>query len=602
MSSQCLSITPIDEDRLLLAALKSNALMFWDLTTGLLKDSICWIPHLEVENARAFRQPIGAAFSIESGLLTVVYRGQDIFLWDLENDSLYDTYSKDAGISSPYTKTVTAGVLCIAFSTALTSTLLAASYSDGDLVVLDTSQGTILGMTTANGQTVACSPDGRTLASGDSAGTIQLYDFETLKVLYHISSEEYVKSVAFSGDGQRLIDIRGSYCRIWDPMVLVRQDIYDEHSDTVPISTTAQEFALESKVDLVLITALACHDNGEVFFCGKEDGSVYLYESESGLQGQRLFSHANGISVLSLFFDSQSHILSSTDSYSRVMTHKLVRNQQHDWEVTEIIFDHRTGVAVDQILSNRGHTRLLVCTLNQDTLFSILPDEHSVVKTLSWENRGPYRWATSPANQGELLLICNNVAHLYEWQALKKLTGIEGVLLEGAVLPELAIRSITPCFDGAIIATEFARSVGVDAKSKLALWNTSDFNTKSETAAPVPKYQYLADQVDFLIGNYGRRLVFLHSSGWICSTDPQTFRITRHFFIPSDWLSTNGTAMIEVTQFGDIIYVKRDEVAVIKHDLVNSEQHSSNERGKRPSLTAPRQLFGSLKKYSFGQH
>ena len=598
-SAPCLSLTLIDEDRILLGALRNNILMFWDLTTGLLNEAICWTQELEEENARAFRRPIAAAFSVELGLLAVVYRGQDIFLWDIENDALYDTYNKDSGSSSTDRRVVTAGVLCIAFSTAPASTLLAASYSDGDLVLFNTSQGAILEMTTANAQTLACSPDGRTLASGDSAGTIQLYDFETLKLLYRIHAEEYVKSVAFSGDSQRLLDIRGSHCRIWDPMVLVRQDVDDEYSDTVSISTTAQEFALEPIDELVLITALACHENGEVFFCGKEDGSVYLYETESGQQHQKLFSHANGVSILSLFFDTQSHILSSTDSSSRVTTHKLIRKSPYDWEATEVRFDHRMGVAVDQILSNRGHTRMLVSASKKDTLFSILPDGDAVVETISWEDRGPYRWASHPANQDQLILICDNVAHLYEWNTLRKLTGAEGVLLEGAILPELAIRSITPCFDGAIIATAFAKSTGADGKSKLALWNTSDFNVGSETATPVPKYQYLADQVEFLIGNYGQRLVFLHAGGWICSTDPKTFGITRHFFIPSDWLITSGAVMIEVTRYGDIIYVKRDEVAVIKRGLMISEAQPSHGTGKRPSLAAPRQLFGSIKKLGY---
>ena len=58
--------------------------------------------------------------------------------------------------------------------------------------------------------------------------------------------------------------------------------------------------------------------------------------------------------------------------------------------------------------------------------------------------------------------------------------------------------------------------------------------------------------------------------------------------------------MIEVTCHGDIIYVKRDEVAVIKRGLVNSELQHPNESGKRPSLVGSRKLFGSSKKLGFG--
>jgi hypothetical protein len=45
----------------------------------------------------------------------------------------------------------------------------------------------------------------------------------------------------------------------------------------------------------------------------------------------------------------------------------------------------------------------------------------------------------------------------------------------------------------------------------------------------------------------------------------------RHFFLPSDWLSNNNELLIEVTKQGDVIIVKRDEVAVVKRGLSNIE-------------------------------
>ena len=118
----------------------------------------------------------------------------------------------------------------VVFCPAPGTALLAAGYSDGDLVLFDVSRGVVIQSTVANAQTLTSSSDGYTLASADSAGTIQIYDFETLKLLYRITSiEEYsIRSLAFSPDGQRLFDLRGSVCRGWDPIVLSRQDITDE--------------------------------------------------------------------------------------------------------------------------------------------------------------------------------------------------------------------------------------------------------------------------------------------------------------------------------------------------------------------------------------
>jgi len=91
------------------------------------------------------------------------------------------------------------------------------------------------------------------------------------------------------------------------------------------------------------------------------------------------------------------------------------------------------------------------------------------------------------------------------------------------------------------------------------------------------EHHALADQVRSLIGSDGKRLIFLHSNGWVSSAKArvaETDRYNRHSFIPANWLTTNVTMMTEVTPNGDIIFVKRDEVAVIKRGLENIERET----------------------------
>ena len=459
ISHLCMSLSFSDDDKLLLGALKNNRLNFWDLTAGLLSDSIDWTEELEGQYAYGYRRPTGAVFSMIHNLLAIIYRGQDILLWDLERDTLYETYAKDIGAYTPRLR-ADATVWSLVFSSAPGSNLFAAAYSDGDLILFDTSLGTVREKTVANAQTLACSPDGRTLAAGDSMGIIQLYDFDALKLFYRIRLEEYgVKCQAFSGDSHKLIDIRGSQCRIWDPIVLDREDNDDEASDTLSISTTPQEICPESYDNVVLITALACHDNGQVFFCGREDGSVYLYDTTSGQQMQSLFNHAEGVSVTSLWFDSESNMLSSADSSSRVMTHRL-SNQQRTWNVIKLFLDYRSDTSVNQLLSNQGHSRLLVCSRVTHTLWSITDTKSESIKNLRMEGSNPYRWATHPSNRNQLISISGTVAHLYEWKSLRQLTTSDGILLEGSILPDLSISSITSCFNCIALATTFSESTG----------------------------------------------------------------------------------------------------------------------------------------------
>ncbi|TVY68623.1 Vegetative incompatibility protein HET-E-1, partial [Lachnellula suecica] len=372
---QCMLLALADEDQLLLAALKSNCLMVWDLTAGYLRDSINWTEGLDGTQAHAFRRPTFAAISLELSLLAVVYRGQEILLWDLDQEALYETYNKESGASfgRDTRPAADAGAICVVFCTAPDTSLLAAAYSGGELVLFDTSAGMVKSSTIANAQVLACSPDGRTLASGDSSGIIQLFEFETLKLLYRIYSEDYgIRELVFSGDGQHLLDIRGSQCRVWDPPVLVRQELDDENSDTISVSTAQQEMRPRDMDDAVLITSIACHGNGEFVFCGKEGGSVYLYETKTGRQDRKLFSHAGGVSIVSLQYDDESETLTSIDDSSRILSHRI-SHPQKGFTSPEKIFDQRASDSVEQLLSNAGHTRLLISSAEKDTLWSLSP-------------------------------------------------------------------------------------------------------------------------------------------------------------------------------------------------------------------------------------
>ncbi|KAI4174488.1 MAG: hypothetical protein LQ343_002245 [Gyalolechia ehrenbergii] len=419
---RCMSLATTEDDGLLLGALENNTLHIWDLGSGNLRDCSTWIEDVEGQQAHTFRRPIAAAFCMDSYLLAVVYRGQDILVWDLERDALYDTYSKMAG-ENPMLgrRTADPGAIALIFSRAPSTNLLAAAYSDGELILFDTIDGKVKALTVANAHTLACSPDGRTLAGGDGSGKLQIFDFETLELLYCIYSAEYnIRQLQFSGDNLQILSIRGSHCRIWDPVVLVRPDAEEESSDAISISTMPQESKVKDKEDTPMVTSIACFKRGEIFYCGKEDGSVHMYEAKSG-------------------------------------------------------------------------------------------------------------------------------------RHIKKL----------------------------------AETLGTRSKSKILLWDSSNFSIEAKTAVAVPEYHYLADQVQLFIESNGQRLVFLHSNGWVCSVDPQSTSLehfVRHFFFPADWLSTDSPLLIEITRRSDILFVKGDEIAVIKRGLETSDRDSGGTLGKSSLL------------------
>ena len=602
----CLSLCFADEDRLLLGALRNNQLMIWDCATGFLTDCADWTENDGGQQNHAYRRPISAAIGVDSTLLAVVYRGQDILIWDIESNAAYDTLAKETGSSrnpSAISSTkafVTGGLV---FSADPNAALLAASYSDGDLVLFDITEGIVQEKTLANAQILASSPNGRTLAAADSAGRIQIFDFETLRLLHCISDDDYsTKALTFSGDNSRLLDIRGSECRVWDPIALFRPDETDENSDTVSVYTLPQETMIESSYDIISISALACHGNGEVLFCGKTDGGIYSYHCNSGSKGEKLISHASNVPIVSLYFDNHSSVLSSVDSSSRIMLHKLVL-QGNVWSASKPLFDHRAGMAIDEVISNRGATQLLVCSNSKDMLYSIVDNGSSLFTSIEFVEHQPHRWANHPLDPEQLVFMSNEKIHLYDWKLLRVLTASDSLLIEDELLSQLSIRFLTSCGQGSHMAATFSKSSASRYQPrKLLLWNTSDFFVQSEPKNLLSSYQIIADQVRYVIGAYRQRLVFLDNNGWVCTTDVglrNADQHTRHFVIPIDWLSGVANLMIDVTCNGDIVFVKRHEIAVIKRGLEMSEQGPSATgarspiRGaQRPSL-APSRSTGS---------
>jgi WD40 repeat protein len=67
------------------------------------------------------------------------------------------------------------------------------------------------------GERLVFSPNGRTLASGDYAGTIRLHNAATCKMLWSTREHRFkVSSIAFSPDGKTLACLIGPVIRLWD--------------------------------------------------------------------------------------------------------------------------------------------------------------------------------------------------------------------------------------------------------------------------------------------------------------------------------------------------------------------------------------------------
>jgi WD40 repeat protein len=268
---------------------------------------------------------------------------------------------------------------------------------------------------------LVCSPDGSMLASADPSGTVTLLKFSTLRPLHRITAiEAGIQGLCFCGDGQQLLDTRGSRCRVWEPTVLLRQNAHSSPSSKASTPREACPELSYAGSEPVLITSIVCHDNGDAFFCGKEDGAVYHYHSDSGLQSSRLYSHANGVVVVSLSFHHSSNALTSVDASGRVMVRKL-SSQGRAIVASEVLFDHRADAAVSQVMCRPDLDRFLICSTKSDNLWCLSQEAPNPIASKGVQQQGSRGWVNHPLSRACLLLITQTAAYSFDWLNIKAL-------------------------------------------------------------------------------------------------------------------------------------------------------------------------------------
>ena len=244
-------------------------------------------------------------------------------------------------------------VASLVFSSDPDLSRLAAAYEDGELALFDPWNVELMGMVP--------DADGQTLATGNSAGMMQLFDFETLQLLYRVNAYDYgVRALAFSSDSLRFLDIRGRQCNVWEPSVLVRKEEEDVTSNAVPAEPRI--IGVADLDDLVEITALACDISGVSLFCGKSDGSVCVHDSKAGAMAGALYRHANDMSIVRLSLSERGDVLASADAAGRYKVRAIRRNSLGKWVTIRELLDERSHHSINQIVLHPKNELLLVST------------------------------------------------------------------------------------------------------------------------------------------------------------------------------------------------------------------------------------------------
>lgn len=598
LSSLCLALQFSEEDTVLRVATRQNQLIEFDLLghSFLREEPVSWAADLE--ETMQFRSPTMTALGSAVGLLCVIYRGENIVLWDYLEDRIHDVYEKETGSVVAYGShklaegTTTVG--SVTFSHAIDTKLLAAAYTDGDLIVYDTVSGEAIAVAEGvNVNLVSASPDGRTLAGVDSHGNLTLFDFDTLRSLCRIKLDDPVvpKALTFTADSLRLIEIRGQQCRVWEPTVLLRTDTKDDdNSDTVSITTDPQDVDYYTSKD-VSITVLSCAKTQDVVFYGTTEGCVYACNTSGEPQSLLAFMQIRDCPIHILYFDEEASVLTSGDRSGLVTSRKLLRrsvSRQHSpWEASKPSLELKaTDGGQDTLIgaiSSARYSRILLSTEKSHTLRDMSSEGHDLVAQIEGEQE--VRWLPHPTRSECVIHISQSRFKLYAWENLQLLSvvsPVEEVCIDRLVplhhVPYIATVSLTP---------EKSGTMQPHSQSKIShiqVWDGKNLDI-TPNVSPVQRLdQDVADQVELIIGGFGFRMVLLTKDYWVASIDlqapdniiPPRQSLIRHFFLPNDWIAVDHKRLIfGIGHSGEIIFAKYSELAVIRRGLEITEAGGS---------------------------
>lgn len=415
------------------------------------------------------------------------------------------------------------------------------------------------------------SHDGSLLLTSDVNGTLSIWTVPDYRLTYRLKYEELVTDMAFSPDGTRFYDIRGTFCNVWEPDALIRSQELDQDSTSSHQDTINSEAVISSDDNTrVPITSLVCNTSNNCYCCGKEDGTVVMYEIPKGKRVRQIAKHASSTSVITLAWSVSEKYLASGDDSGRIMVKRLEppSTGKGEWGVFKLI-DKRIDEAIDQLMFHIQDGLLLIAgrtnayVMNLKTKAELCRARHPDQREGLWMNH-----PTSPS-----LLIKVDAVHArqYLWKTLlssddpisSSLQAVALVDSLGKVQRAIRIRDRW-------LVLEILSTDPIYAGSQRRHIELLDLHRLSDTDISARKnIQGLAKHVRRLIGCFQDQVAFIDHQFWLCTwaMEPVYSKHKRHFFLPKDWLSPTALRMITLNAQGTLMCPRNGEVAIVRSGL-----------------------------------
>lgn len=571
--------------------------MKWDIATGaLLEDQAFAYRHPDDEDGTTTmsKAPHVAALSNDFEIVAMGFRAGTTCLYDVASGDLV-CWARDERNRL---------VSALLFNPNPNVNLLLVIFRDHELVLYETWSGGIVGSRTTPSEagvlSATVSPDGRTLATMDTLGVMQIWDFESLDLLYHVStSSTFFCMLTFTSDSASVMDIVDTGMRLWSPAVLVRKNNEDDQSisdGAAHVQPIEGEFEVRRSAT---ISALCVHPLLPMAFAGKQNGDVVAFSTRTGKQVAVLYNHGPRATVLGLAVSQGNLIASSDDNGVVKMWNLMGTGQLASLDDRVLIFQAYSKSRIRQICFCGSGEYLLVASDTADIVYQTADGSHLATLTFTAQQRKVWRWLESPKPDetgDHIFLVADNTLVKFDLPALTQRV-VANLEYPAGSQPVVAVSDIKTGFIHPrlkILVVSSQALTGFSISSSTFIFDIEKAVTLPHSRAvnqDVNRRPHREQRATTLTGSFVKdckrfigvhertnKLIFLHRSSWICTVGRDELvsenRYTQHFFVPDENVSAMHDTPPASTRDNCVVFCRHSELLVVKNGF-NYEQARS---------------------------
>ncbi|KAK8856979.1 WD40 repeat-like protein [Apiospora arundinis] len=551
----------------------------WDLTSGELVEDQPYRYRNEDDEfglpSPYNKAPSLAAISPDGETLALSYRNDSICLWSLLNGEFIAFATDEAG-RDPFK---------ILFNPNPDVHLFLVAYRDCHLALYDSYSGVLVlsdneirhdGLIS-----IACSSDGRTFATVDTRGCMRVWDYESLNLLYYVTSHNSLsRTLIFSSDSSSIIDATDTFMRIWSPSVLVRKTTDEDMSTSedafhLPVVKGQYESLQEARV-----SAVCAHPSLRLVIAGRHNGDLASYNTRTGQHGATLYTHSLCASITALAV-SVDCILASGDVRGGLAVCRLDTSQPTSVKKKASILSLQLAKPIRQLVFIPDTEFLLVSTANEDKLFSLKTGLCN--GTIECTTREAWRWTPGPSPKNgkpSMWLVQDKVLKLYEADNFSAEAATAEISLSydiGEDTVETTIVSATIHPKSHILTLDTRRNHRYVTLSAILLFDLSTVVTAAsgDKLDPLSLTRLLEGKIRQIItpGSQTKpqdQLMVMGHDSWLYTVDlsnTASGTYTRHFYVPDEFVTQDGSGEVVPirTVDDDVVFTLHGELAIVKN-------------------------------------